>query len=227
LTTEDGESIRAQRVVIATGIGALPPGARLEALPPGLRPTLPSTADLSRFSGKRVAVVGGGQSASIGGAALRARSRRRRSSCGRPSSAGPYGSRLHSWLHTEGNLLRRILYPPSDIGPPGLNWLVDTPDLFRLLPAALHARLARRAIRPAGAGWLRPRLDGGRITTGRVITSAGPIGRQVCLGLDDGTERRVDHVLLATGYRVDVSRCAFSSRRSCCARCASSAATPC
>jgi FAD-dependent urate hydroxylase len=26
-------------------------------------------------------------------------------------------------------------------------------------------------------------------------------------GVDDGTERRVDHVLLASGYRVDVERC--------------------
>jgi len=56
---------------------------------------------------------------------------------------------------------------------------------------------------------LRPRLGGARIATGRVIASAEPIGRQVRLGLDDGTERRVDHVLLATRYRVDVSRCAF------------------
>ena len=31
--------------------------------------------------------------------------------------------------------------------------------------------------------------------------------------MSDGTERRVDHVLLATGYRVDVSRYPFLSGR--------------
>jgi len=73
----------------------------------------------------------------------------------------------------------------------------------------VHSRIARRAIRPAGAGWLRPRMNGVRITTGRVIISANPISQQVRLRLDDGTERCVDHILLATGYHVDISRCAF------------------
>jgi hypothetical protein len=106
-------------------------------------------------------------------------------------------------------LLRRILYPPSDIGPPGINWLVDKPDLFKRLPLALQDRFARRAIRPAGAGWLRPRIDGATITAGRVVASVTSAAHRVRIGLDDGTERHVDHVLLATGYRVDVSRCAF------------------
>ena len=101
------------------------------------------------------------------------------------------------------------MYPPSDVGPPGLNWIVDTPDLFRRLPSAIHSRIARRAIRPAGAGWLRPRMNGVRITTGRVINSANLVGQRVQLKLDDGTERCVEHVLLATGYHVDISRCAF------------------
>jgi hypothetical protein len=52
-------------------------------------------------------------------------------------------------------------------------------------------------------------MNGVRITTGRIIISANPVGQQVRLRLDDGTERRVDHVVLATGYHVDVARCAF------------------
>ena len=74
---------------------------------------------------------------------------------------------------------------------------------------ALQERFARRAIRPAGAGWLRPRIDRATITTGRLVTSAKPMGQQVRVRLDDGTDRQVDHVLLATGYKVDISRCAF------------------
>jgi FAD-dependent urate hydroxylase len=209
LTTDDGEWTRAQRVVIATGIGSFafrPP--RFEALPPGLASHSSDHRDLGPFAGKRIAVIGGGQSALETAALLRERQADVEVIVRSPLVRWlRHGTRLHAWLHDESNLLRRILYPPSDIGPPGLNWLVDTPELFKRLPPGLHSRLARRAIRPAGAGWLRPRLDGTRITTGRSISSAQPIGGQVRLTLDDGTDRRVDHVLLATGYRVDVERC--------------------
>jgi hypothetical protein len=44
-----------------------------------------------------------------------------------------------------------------------------------------------------------------RITTGRVVTAASSVDGQVVLKLDDNSQRCVDHVLLATGYRVDVS----------------------
>jgi hypothetical protein len=52
-------------------------------------------------------------------------------------------------------------------------------------------------------------MNGVRITTGRVVISANPVGEQIRLRLDDGTERCVDHVLLGTGYHVDISRCAY------------------
>jgi hypothetical protein len=52
-------------------------------------------------------------------------------------------------------------------------------------------------------------MNGVRITTGRVIISTNLVGQQVRLKLDDGTERCVDHILLATGYHVDISRSAF------------------
>jgi hypothetical protein len=53
---------------------------------------------------------------------------------------------------------------------------------------------------------LRPRLTDLPITFGRQVRSAIATGSQLRLKLDDHTERLVDHALLATGYRVDVSR---------------------
>jgi hypothetical protein len=50
-----------------------------------------------------------------------------------------------------------------------------------------------------------------RITTGRAVTLAEPEGDAVRLTLDDGSVRDVDHVLLGTGYRVDVGRYPFLS----------------
>ena len=60
-----------------------------------------------------------------------------------------------------------------------------------------------------GAGWLQARIAGVPITLGRKVISAAVAGSRLCLRLDDGTERLVDHALLATGFRVDVSRYPF------------------
>jgi hypothetical protein len=44
---------------------------------------------------------------------------------------------------------------------------------------------------------------------GRSIVSATPVGEQIKVRLDDGIERTIDHVLLGTGYRIDVSKYDF------------------
>jgi hypothetical protein len=41
---------------------------------------------------------------------------------------------------------------------------------------------------------------------------AAATGRSIALWLDDGTRRQVDHVLLGTGYRVDVRHYDFLDR---------------
>ena len=73
----------------------------------------------------------------------------------------------------------------------------------------IQNRLAQRSVRPAGAAWLKPRLEAALITTGRCVVSAAATGERVILRLDNSSERRVDHVLLATGYRVNISRYPF------------------
>jgi hypothetical protein len=49
------------------------------------------------------------------------------------------------------------------------------------------------------------------ITLGRKVVSATARCSQLRLELDDGTDRVVDHALLATGYRVDISQYQFLS----------------
>jgi hypothetical protein len=85
------------------------------------------------------------------------------------------------------------------------------PHLFRRFPRVFQDRTAYRAIRPAGAGWLAPRIAEIPITLSRKVVSATVAGSQLRLRLDDGSERLVDHALLATGFRVDVSRYPFLS----------------
>jgi len=69
--------------------------------------------------------------------------------------------------------------------------------------------VSTRCIRPAGSGWLRPRVAEVTISCGRFATSAEERDGAVWLQLDDGSERIVEHVLLGTGYAIDVMRYPF------------------
>ena len=53
------------------------------------------------------------------------------------------------------------------------------------------------------------RLANVKMTRGRNVLEAKTTGDEVALKLDDGSERRVDHVVLGTGYTVDISRYDF------------------
>src|SRR5260370_19239312 len=81
--------------------------------------------------------------------------------------------------------------------------------MMMCLPRWLHDLIWKRAVRPAGARWLVPRLANVPIRLGRAITSVGLVGEKVRVRFDDGTERIIQHVLLGTGYRVDISRYKF------------------
>jgi len=83
------------------------------------------------------------------------------------------------------------------------------PDLLRRLPRGLQTKLWKRSVRPAGARWLVKRLQDVPIRLGRSVVSVIPVGDQVKLRMDDGSERTVHHVLLGTGYRVDISKYKF------------------
>jgi hypothetical protein len=102
-----------------------------------------------------------------------------------------------------------IQAPPTDVGGVGAGWLAAVPDAFRRLPTRLRPVVAYRCIRPAGSGWLVPRLAHVRISCSRSVAAAVPVGEAVRLVLDDGSERIADHVLLGTGYAIDVRRYPF------------------
>lgn len=203
----DGAAVQAERVIVAGGIAPFayrPP--QFDALPPALASHTADHQDLSRFAGRQIVIIGSGQSA-IESAALLAEVGAQVEVIMR-APALRWLSRS-GWLHSQQGLLRRLLYPATDVGPPVLNQLVAAPELFRRLPRGLQTKWAYRAIRPAAAGWLRGRVDQVRLTSGCNVVSAYPAQGRLRITLDDRSERLVDHVLLATGYRVDIARYAF------------------
>jgi FAD-dependent urate hydroxylase len=207
LSLNDGEALHAKRVVIAAGISPFayrPP--EFCNLPRQLASHSSEHRDLDRFHGQRVMVIGGGQSAFESAALLKEGGAEVELVMRAPEVRWLHGS-VH--FRTKLGALRRLLYPPTDVGPPGLNQLIARPHLFRLLPRTMQTRMAYRAIRPAVATWLRDRMDGVRVTTGRRVTRANACGDMARVELDDGSHREVDHVVLGTGFRVDVSRYDF------------------
>jgi hypothetical protein len=206
LTLQDGTEIRSTRVVIAAGVG---PFRKKPAVFQNLSPQQAihcyEGRDIRKFEGKRVAVIGAGQSA-LESAALLHEAGAHVEVIARQAEFKWIGQ--HSWLHHMGPL-SSMLYSSHDVGPLGISRLVAYPKLVSYIPLGIRDKIRTRAVRAAGSRWLPARLANVRLTLTRSVLEAKTIGDEITIKLDDGSERRVDHVLLGTGYQVDVSRYDF------------------
>jgi cation diffusion facilitator CzcD-associated flavoprotein CzcO len=206
LTLDDGETLRAARVVVAAGIA---PFVRRPPQLAGLQAELASHTgdhwDLSRFAGQQVLVVGGGQSALESAALLHESGAEPEVLVRRDRINWLHGGKYHRRL----GRLAPLVYAPTDVGPMGLSRVVALPDLFRRLPRSVQTPAAYRAIRPAGAEWLIARLASVPIQLGRQVRVVEPHQGRLRVELDSGESRVVDHLLYGTGYQVDVGRYPF------------------
>jgi cation diffusion facilitator CzcD-associated flavoprotein CzcO len=203
VTLADGEPTLVRRIVVAAGIApfAVTPAA-FDGLPRDLASHSVDHADLAPFAGRRVAVVGGGQSAIESAVLLHEN--------GADVEVLMRAPRLQ-WVGRaprEG-IVGQLLFDRTDVGPALVSHLVAHPMLVRILPRAVQRDATRRALAPGASLWLRPRLGDLVIRAGRHVVSATRRDGGVNLRLDDGSSRTVDHVLMATGYRVDIRRYPF------------------
>ena len=206
VSLNDGSSLKARRVVVATGIAHFPWMPREFREKPKSHVTHSSDhSDLSCFRGRKLAVVGSGQSA-LDAARILKSFEADVEVIGRQKLIRWVGQ--NAWLHRLGPI-SWCFYSNFDVGPAGISRLVGFPNLFRQLPRSLQDPISHRAIRPAGTGWQKPQLEAVPMTLDRIVTSVEIIGEKVQLKLSDSTERTVDHVIVATGYRADVSRYKF------------------
>jgi len=205
LTLDDGEAREVDRVVVAAGLSPFPwKPAPFDTLPSSLVSHSSEHDDLAPFSGKDVVVIGSGQSALESAALLH------ETGANVELIARAPGIR---WLRAESGgasrPIRDAMYPPTDVGGRLNGWIAAFPDVFRRMPKRYHPTIAYKCIRPAGAGWLLPRMGDVPITTERTVITAEPSDGRLLLTLDDKSERVVDHVLLGTGYKIDVTRYEF------------------
>jgi cation diffusion facilitator CzcD-associated flavoprotein CzcO len=207
VTASDGEVVEARNVVVGTGMCpyARRPAAFAE-LPREFVSHCFEHDDFAPLAGQRVLVVGGGQSALESAALLK--------EAGAKPELLLRRDRIR-WLrpHALPRRIDRMLYPPTDVGPIGMNWLVATPAAYHRLSKQLQERILKAAAPPAGAAWLRRRIAGMPIRLGAEPVAASRVNGHVCVRLDTGDELAADHVLLGTGYEIDIARCGVLSPR--------------
>jgi lysine/ornithine N-monooxygenase len=215
LALDSGEELSARGVVMATGLtGMSHLPAELAALDPaGPAPDGPVShssqhRNLSRFAGRDVAVIGAGQSALEGAALLH--------EAGASVRVLARGQARFGAPPTDpAGLLKLLPAPNSPLGP---SWRLypfsHAPAAFRYLPLATRLRLVKQVLGPLGAWWLADRVVGQiPIMNGCRLVTARPDGNRVVLTMGQAggthTEVTADHVMAATGYRVDLARLGF------------------
>ena len=204
---EDGASVVARRVVLATGIGAFgiqPP--QLSTLPQASVSHSSQHADYRRFEGQAVAVIGAGASALDAAAALR-----------RAGASPTLVSRRSAVTFYEAGRPRRsidaVLAPKTPLGPGWKKLLCcKAPLLFHALPKRLRLRIVRRYLGPSPGWFVRDTIEGhvpyclDATLAGARLRSDGGVDLAIDRVGHGRSVLEVDHVIAATGYKVDLSR---------------------
>ncbi len=207
----DGEVVQTRQVVCAVGITHYAHVAPVLAdLPSHLLSHSSDNHDLSKFAGRTVMVVGGGASAADCAALL--------------SEAGAI-----THLVTRGGALRfhappaprsrreRMRSPLSTIGTGWKSmFYARAPHLFHAMPSQMRIDITRRHLGPAPCWFVRDQVERAvDVRTSTSVTRAFARGDQAVLeleGPDGAATLAVDHVVAATGYRVDLGRLPFLDR---------------
>jgi thioredoxin reductase len=210
LTTQSGERFRSKRVVVAAGIthfSYIPPV--FTKLPQELLTHSSHHREVSSFKARRVAVIGAGASA-VDLAGLLHEAGADTHLIARRSAIA-----FHEPSVEPRPLTQRILMPRSGLG---LGWrsrlCTDVPLLFHSMPTRVRTRAVQRHLGPA-PGWFAKTRFVGRVTShlGTHMKSVATRGGRVALSFTQqdsmDNELEFDHVIAATGYRVNVQRLNF------------------
>ncbi len=209
LMLEDGDTFFAKRVVMATGLlGHEVRPAQFDGLPRALVSHSCEHTDSDRHRGKRVAVIGRGQSACESAALLHEAGAEVEIICRGNLIWNADPGRRSVLRKAVRGMLGDMLIPPSQVGPFPYNWVNEAPGIIQHFPQARRDRWNELNLRATAILWLRPRLQDVPVDQGRSILAACRDGDCVALTLDNAT-KTYDHIILATGYRIDVAKMAI------------------
>lgn len=201
LVLEDGQELFTPKVVVAGGIQPFTRRPKIfDGLPSSLVTHASEKQDFCKFRGRNILIIGGGQSA-LESTILLNEAGASVETLVREPLVHWFGQK--QWMHSRP--IRWVFYGAADVGPAGISLFAQRPSVFRQLPRRLQDKWRTRAIRPGAACWVKERSQGLEIRTSRFVTQARVQGEKLCVRLNDGTERVVDHVVLGTGYQVNIS----------------------
>jgi lysine/ornithine N-monooxygenase len=205
----DANTMAAEQVVLATGVLPyfhLPP--ELSSLPSHLVSHTKDHRDLDKFRGRRIAVVGAGQSALETAALLHEAGAETVLIARRPSISWPDPNPEHV------SAIGHIRRPVTKLCEGWRCAFWATPAAFRRLPRDMRVAKAKSVLGPAGIWWLKDRVEGVvDVLTDQRVRRAEPRGSGVRLVLDGSMASTVDvdHVIAGTGYRISLERLSFLS----------------
>jgi thioredoxin reductase len=214
IVLEDGEHLRARKVVMAIGITQFTQVPELlRDMPAHLVSHSSAHSNLENFKGRHVAVLGAGASALDLAALLH------RAGASVEVIARRGKVRFHNPPRKR-SLRERILSPMTGIG---MGWdlflYVNAPQLFRQFPEKLRLDRMRKTLGPAPGWFIREHVVGKvSLHVNTTVVGARPDGDGIVLQLGHEGENRTvrfDHVIAATGYRVDLRRLNLLSEELC------------
>ena len=210
---EDGEAVAARKVIVAVGLNYynyVPP--ILSSLPKTHASHSAEYGTVDHFKGREVVVVGAGASALDLAALLHQAGARVQVVARKPVIRFQDPPTPHP--HPQ-SLIERLRNPQTEIGRGWRMFLcAHAPLVFRLMPAQFRLDKVRRILGPA-PGWFVKQEVVGKVPLhlGFSITDAKAQNGEVRLQIADGTgaDRTIEaeHVIAATGYRVDLRRLSF------------------
>lgn len=188
VSTREGQRIQARTVILAVGN---PPFVTIPdqfgTVDKRFYSHASEVTDFAPFAEKKVLVVGAGQSAIEACHGL-----------------------LHEHAQVELMYRQKALYwhnIPLRINVPMLLFFIAFPTVLEFVPYALRKAVGDRVSRPTVDTSLRPKIDG-KITEYPLtrLQRVDQTGNSVTVTFMDGRTTTVDHVILGTGYKVDINR---------------------
>src|SRR5579863_1766819 len=211
LHLQDGETVKARKVVLAVGITHFEyVPENLSKLPAELVSHSARHRELEKFKNRSIVVIGAGASAldlagllHEAGAEVHLVSRRETLNFHNKPTGKPR------------SLWQQITRPQSGLGP-GMRsrFYSDLPMLFHYLPERIRLDVVRRALGPSGGWFIRDKVEGKvSLSLGYTPESCEAQSGKARLEIrgKDGSKRELiaDHVIAATGYRVSIERLKF------------------